>query len=110
MLSEYREDLLAIGAPGRLMMVSDLEILPVEDAELFKRANPLTEDGRIKLDPATVEAREDAIVKNLLHDGSFAFIVLGGGHDLSDNIERLSGGTCEYLTVETLKYQELSNQ
>ena len=56
------------------------------------------------------EVREDAIVKNLLHDGAFTFIVLGGGHDLSDNIERLSGGTCEYLTIETSKYQELSER
>jgi len=86
------------------------EFLPMEDAELYRKVNPQTEDGRIELDPTIIEAREDAMVKNMLRDGSFAFIVLGGGHDLSHNIERLSGGTCEYLTVETLKYQELSSQ
>ncbi len=48
------------------------------------------------------------MVKKMLDGGSFAFVVLGGGHDLSDNIERLSGGKCEYLTVETEMYSQLS--
>ena len=48
------------------------------------------------------------MVKKMLDGGPFVFVVLGGGHDLSDNIERLGGGTCEYLTVETGMYRQLS--
>ena len=29
------------------------------------------------------------------------------GHDLADSIERLGGGSCEYLTVETGWYSRL---
>ena len=84
------------------------DVLPVEDARLYEKANPLSEDGHIELDPETIEAREDEMVKKMLDGGPFAFVVLGGGHDLSDNIERLGGGTCEYLTVETGWYSRLS--
>ena len=44
----------------------------------------------------------------MLDGEPIAYVVLGGGHDLSDNIERLGGGTCEYLTVETKMYSQLS--
>ena len=80
----------------------------MEDARLYEETNPLSEDGHIELDPETIEAREDAMVKKMLDGGPFAFVVFGGGHDLSDNIERLGGGTCEYLTVETGWYSRLS--
>ena len=66
--------------------------------ELVARGEPVT----------VIEAREDAMVKKMLDGGPFAFVVLGGGHDLSDNIERLGGGSCEYLTVETKMYSQLS--
>jgi hypothetical protein len=101
--------LLEMGAVGQLLMTGELEdVLPVEDAQLFEKANPLSKDGHIELKSETIEAREDAMVKKMLDGGPFAFVVLGGGHDLSDNIERLGSGSCEYLTVETGRYSQLS--
>ena len=36
----------------------------------------------------------------LLDSGPFSLIVLGGGHDLSENVHRLSDGQAEYIRVE----------
>jgi hypothetical protein len=109
LLRDRRMFLLEMGAAGQLLMSGELEgVLPVEDARLYEKAkNPLSEDGHIELESETIEAREDAMVNKMLDSGLFAFMVLDGGHDLSDNIERFGGGTCEYLTVETEWYSQL---
>ena len=59
------------------------------------------------LKPEAIEARQDAQVRTLLKAGTFAFVILGGAHDLQDNIKRLSAG-CEYLTVTTGTYGRLA--
>jgi hypothetical protein len=102
MLSEYREDLLKIGAPGRLMMTGELEVLSVEDASLLKKANPVSDSG-VEFDSAVIEAREDAMVRMLLSE-EMAVVILGGAHDLSDNVP----GGCEYvrLTMKRLSAME----
>ena len=44
-------------------------------------------DGRIVFDEKSNEAREDAIVRNLMKTPrGTAVLVLGGAHDLSDNV------------------------
>ena len=52
------------------------------------------------------EARQTAQAKRLLAGGKFALIVLGGAHDLSDNLGRLPGGKAEYIRVATKGWQE----
>jgi hypothetical protein len=44
-----------------------------------------------------LKARRDAQVKGVLEKGAFCLclIVLGGSHDLSDNVRRLGQGRCE---------------
>ncbi len=37
-----------------------------------------------------------------------ALIILGGAHDLSDNLERLSGGRAEYVRVATRRWLEFA--
>ena len=51
----------------------------------------------VVLDPDKIEARQDAQARRLLDGGRFALIVLGGAHDLSDNLDRLSRGQAEYI-------------
>jgi hypothetical protein len=36
-------------------------------------------------------------VQAALKDGTFALIILGGAHDLSESVRRHAGGLCEYL-------------
>jgi len=73
----YREDLLQIGAAGRLLLTREIDdVLPLEDHKAWQAAKPL--NGVI--DPKANEARERAMAKRL---PSRAVIVLGVGHDLS---------------------------
>lgn len=67
-------------------------MLPLDDADLLEQANPITPDGKVKLDPARLLARQDAHVKAVLDKRAFGLVVLGGSHDLSDNVRRLDLG------------------
>lgn len=101
---QYRRDLLELGAAGRLVISGELEaVLPVEDAELLEAANPVKEDGKVRFDQEAIERREDAMVKNMLKMDEAAVIILGGGHDLTDN----SDNAIEYIRIESRNYHKL---
>jgi hypothetical protein len=52
-------------------------------------------------DESQTEAREDAIARNLLKVEGDALVILGGAHDLTDNLERLKGDAeVEYVRVQ----------
>jgi len=109
MLHEYGLDRLEIGAAGQLYLEGELnDLLPAEDAVAFNRANPVDEDGKVVFDEKWNATREDAIVRELLKGGPLAVIVLGGAHDLADNAERLSNGTCEVITVSMKAYRKVT--
>ncbi len=102
LLETYRQERLQIGAAGQLLMSGELkEVRPLDDFAAWQAADPLKPNGSVRLSNRLIEAREDAQLKQLLAGGGFALIVLGGGHDLSDNIARLAETTCQYITVET---------
>jgi hypothetical protein len=83
---EYQTDMLLIGAPGQLLIDEEIDdVIPADDAKAFKAANPV-KDGRIVFDEKAIEFREDAIVKNLQTTTGTAVLILGGAHDLSDNV------------------------
>lgn len=103
LLYEYRNDLLRLGAPGRLLMSGELdEVLPVEDAGLLKAANPVQQDGSVRLDEEIIRSREAAIVGHLLEGGPVSVVVLGGAHDLSHSLPT----SCEYIRVRTRQYAD----
>lgn len=109
LLEQHRLNLLELGTAGRLLVSGEVEeILPLDDDELLERAKPVRPDGRVELDQKAVEARQDVQVKLALESGPFALIILGGAHDLSASMKRLSGATCEYLRVTTKRYQEFA--
>jgi len=95
-----RELGLRVGAAGQLVAEGKLKrVLPIEDAGALKAANPVSEDGEVRVDEKLQEAREDAMVRRLLKVRGLAVVVLGGGHDLSDNVRRLGDGRCEYVRL-----------
>lgn len=57
-----------------------------------------SEPSSVVFDKKLEEKREDAIAKNLLKADGVAVIILGGGHDLSENIKR-AGGSCQHERV-----------
>lgn len=102
-----KTDLLQLGAAGQLVVKGELKtVLPAEDSTAFKAANPIQPDGKIVFNKKTNEAREDAIVRNLLKGNGVVVIVLGGDHDLSDNLKRLSKNV-KYKRVAVPKYTEV---
>jgi hypothetical protein len=82
-------------------------VLPLENADAHAASNPVSDDGSVALDQEKIEAREDAQVRLLLDGEPVAIIILGGAHDLSDNVERLSGGTAEYIRVEVKAWKQI---
>ena len=75
-------------------------MLPLEDEAAYRAADPVDSNGAVTIDLEKNEAREDGQVRLLLDSGPFALIILGGGHDLSENVRRLSDGQAEYIRVE----------
>lgn len=72
----YQEDLLQMGAAGRLLLAGEIDdVLPLEDHDAWRAAKPI--DGEIG--EASNAYRERAMSKRL---PSRAVIVLGAGHDL----------------------------
>ncbi len=96
----HRQDTLEAGAAGRLMMAGELEVLAAEEVDGLLPVYPFRID-EVRFDNTANERREDAIVRNVLASESpVAVLILGGGHDLSDNVERIGGGQVEYVRVQ----------
>jgi hypothetical protein len=88
-----------------LVLAGEVEVLPLDEQEALDRAKP----GKVSMDPAKLEARHDAQVQAALADGRCSLLVLGGSHDLSVAIDKLSAGGVEYLRVTTSRFKEVSN-
>lgn len=97
---QYRRDLMQMGAVSQLLISNELKsVLPLENAEAFEAANPVSKDGKIRFDEAVEEKREDEMLKILLKGQGIKVIVLGGGHDLTDNLERMKMDSIQYVRV-----------
>lgn len=81
----------------------ELIAVPAEDADAYRRADPFNGDRMTFEGPAN-DAREAAIVRRLLAHGPVSVIVLGGGHDLADELQ--AAGDAEYLRVTVEGYRE----
>lgn len=62
----------------------------------------------MKVDAEQVRLREDAQAKAVLDRSKFGFIVLGGSHELTESVRRVSGGRCGNLRVTTRRFKEFS--
>ena len=104
---QYRRDLMRLGVPAQLMISNELKsVLPLENSEAFEAANPVSKDGKIKFDQKAEERREDAMIKILQKGQGISVIVLGGGHDLTDNLVRMKSGSVQYIRVATNHYDK----
>lgn len=100
-----RQERLLAGTAGQLLIEGILDVLPVEDRGVFEAANPFKSNGGLDDDAMMSELRESVMVRHLIHDGAATFVILGGLHDLSDNIP----DDCEYVRIETTRYSQLMN-
>jgi hypothetical protein len=93
-------ELMKIGAARTLQLEGELGGIYTVGQNV-PRPHPLTPDGS-GADLAANEAREDEIVRKV---GGGCVLILGGAHDLSDNIERL-GKKIGYIVVTPQGYPE----
>lgn len=108
--AELREESLQLGAIGHLIRSGEIaDFLPLEDAGRLTDADPLRPDGKLRSNPAAEKAREDAMAKRLLATGPVAIVVLGGDHDLEDNLKKFLPSV-QYQKVQAAKYRELATQ
>jgi hypothetical protein len=92
--------LLEIGATGRLLLRDELEqMLPLEDAKRHQEAK-LVKSGKIVVDPEKIRRRREAMVKNVFDRAAVGVIVLGGSHDLSEQLPK----DAEYIRVFLRSY------
>ena len=98
-----RQERLLAGTAGQLLMDGVLDVLPVEDRGVFEAASPFKSSAGINDVSQMTELRESAMVSHLIHDGDATFVILGGLHDLSNNVP----DECEYVRIETRRYAEL---
>lgn len=82
-------------------------VLPLENAEAFESANPITKDGKVRFNKDADQRREDEMVKILQKGKGISVIVLGGDHDLSDNLERMSLDSIRYVRVSSKQYERV---
>tara|TARA_R110000868_G_scaffold206763_1_gene455625 strand:+ start:825 stop:1628 length:804 start_codon:yes stop_codon:yes gene_type:complete len=105
---QYRRDLMQMGAAAQLLINRRLEsVLPLENAEAFEKANPVGKDGKVRFDESKEEKREDEMIKILLKGKGIKVIVLGGGHDLTDNLERMKLDSVLYVRVSVKQYERV---
>jgi hypothetical protein len=104
--ASLKDGMLAIGAAGILAKEKKLRLLPAEDKEARNAANPLRPDGTVVYDAEKIEARQSAIVKNILAKSDSAVLILGGEHDLSDNVP----DDCEYIRVTVKAYRAAAGE
>jgi hypothetical protein len=107
---ELRDEFLQLGAIGRLIRAGELEdFLALEDSRSLDAADPVGPDGAVHFDPVANERREDDMARRLVKGGRVVIVVLGGEHDLGDNLQRLEPSV-EYIRLDTPKYRELEEQ
>jgi len=110
MLHDHRDRLLEFGAAGRLLIAGELEeVLPLDDDDALESSRPVTRDGKVKLDPHKVRARENAQVRLPLAGEPVAVIILGGDHDLGLPLRVAGAGRAEYFRVTTSLYRRFSS-
>lgn len=80
----------------------EVKVIGVEDPELYKQANPVKGD-QIVFDAKANEKREDAMVRQLLTQ-PVSVVIMGGDHDLADNVRRIGDGACELIVVTPKGY------
>jgi len=104
LIDQHRIAILRLGAAGQLYMEGKITaILPAESEAEYRTANPV-HGGRVLIDSAAMERREDAIVRNLLLGRTISIIILGGKHKLDNNLQADRHGRVQYERVTPLGY------
>ncbi len=83
------------------------DVRPLDDAELMDAANPVQPDGTIEFDERANTAREAGMVQRLLDDGPVVIFVLGGDHDLRDEL-KAACPDCAVTVLTPRKFEHMN--
>lgn len=99
---EMREERIQLGAVGAILREGAIDtVMPLEAAD------PVTVDGKIRSDSATMKAREAEMARRIVAGGPVAIVVLGGEHDLTDAL-KATGRPFTYERIELPTYTRLA--
>jgi len=102
-----RPNVLSLGVPGRLIATGLLKDVRAADTDsTLALTSPIGESGRLRtVPPVAMEQREDHMVQLMRQSGDSCILILGGAHDLTDNVRRLGRGKLGLIVVTTKAYQ-----
>lgn len=105
-------NVLSLGSCGRLLAKGHVkEVHATESDATMALTDPLKPDGSLRRVPdEAIEKREDYIVRQMLKTGKSAVVVLGGAHDLTNNVKRLGGGQVGLIVVTTQAYRQFAEE
>ena len=103
-----RPNVLSLGVPGRLIAKGHLKTVHAADTdETLALTDPLQNDGRLReVTQSDIEKREDHMVRQMLKHQGHCIIILGGAHDLTDNVKRLGNGNTGLIVVTTRAFRK----
>lgn len=105
-------NVLSVGTPGRLLADGLIDhVRATESNASLKLTQPLDEAGNLlEVSDDAMEQREDYIVRQLLKAADVATVVLGGGHNLTDNVKRLADGKATLIVITTRAYLRIAQE
>lgn len=97
---------LSIRAAGQVLAEGvQVRVRAADSSQTLEDCNPFDAEGqRREVSAQAKERREDHMVSRMLDVGT-SVIVLGGAHDLSDNVKRLAGQKAKLLVVTPKRYE-----
>ena len=102
---------LAMRSAGQLLAEGEtLTIRAVDSDKTLAECNPIDDSGRFReVALETIERREDHMVRTVATSKKEpVLLLLGGGHDLSNNVTRVEGDVPGLIVVTTRQYATAS--
>ena len=107
-----RPNVLSLGVPGRLIATGHhRKVMAADTDSTLSLTSPIGQNNRLKQIPdAAIEKREDHMVKLMQQASESCIIILGGAHNLADNVRRLSRGQLGLIVVTSKAYHRHAEQ
>ena len=98
---------ISVGAAARLFVKQQIKVHALDTDKGLRLTRPLDAAGKLReVSVADIEKREDLMIHRLRDYNGVAIVVLGGGHDLSNNVPQ----GMKLVTVSVKGYRKASGE
>lgn len=98
---------ISVGAAARLFVRQQIRVHALDTDQGLRLTAPLDATGRLrKVSDSDIEKRENLMMRQLKDQAGVAIVVLGGGHDLSNNVP----ADVKLITVTVKGYRQASGE